>query len=55
MRDINDIILHMRDLLDELDENGYTPDGQVYIRAAYSSLCDAVMRMRCADLFTDEE
>jgi hypothetical protein len=51
---ISDILLHMQDLIEELQTTGCSPEAEVSARASYSCLREAVMKTRCADLYTME-
>lgn len=53
--DINDVLLHMQDLISEIESGGWTAESESNIRASYSCLRDAVMKIRCDDLYQARE
>jgi len=53
--DINDVLLHMQDLISEIENGGWTAESESNIRASYSCLRDAVMKIRCDDLYQVKE
>lgn len=53
--DTKDMLYHMQDLLEEIESGGWTEHSEIDIRVAYRSLRDAVMKVRCDDLFQAKE
>jgi hypothetical protein len=55
MMDTKDMLYHMQDLIAEIESGGWTEHSEIDIRVAYRSLRDAVMKVRCDDLFQVKE
>ena len=53
--DTKDMLYHMHDLIEEIESGGWTEHSEIDIRVAYRSLRDAVMKVRCDDLFQAKE
>lgn len=53
--DTRDMLYHMQDLIAEIENGGFTEPSEVDIRVAYRSLRDAVMKIRCDDLYQTKE
>jgi hypothetical protein len=53
--DTKDMLYHMQDLIEEIENGGFTEHSEVDIRVAYRSLRDAVMKIRCDDLYSIRE
>jgi len=53
--DTNDMLYHMQDLIQEIENGGWTTHSEIDIRVAYRSLRDAVMKIRCDDLYVEKE